>query len=33
MPWTVGFVGGVRRGLLENLDAPFQHLPWSSKRP
>jgi len=33
MPWTAGIVGGVRRGLLEDLDAPFQHLDWSAKRP
>lgn len=33
VPWTVGAIGGVRRGLLEDLEAPFQHLEWSANRP
>ncbi len=33
VPWTVGVVGGARRGLLENLEAPFDHLAWCAKRP
>jgi lysine-N-methylase len=33
IPWTAGVVGAARRGLLEDLDAPFQHIAWSAKRP
>ncbi|HZU98141.1 MAG TPA: YkgJ family cysteine cluster protein [Planctomycetota bacterium] len=33
VPWTLGVIGGVRRGLLEDLDGPFLHLAWCAKRP